>query len=193
MGAPRTALQRAADQEKVAALYLERRPIDEIARAIGRTRQTVYSDLRALEKRWFISADRLTAARKAEELARIDRIELIAWEGYYRSITTREQTKTVLEDGHQGRKTKAETRKEELVGDPKWLDKVCWCVEQRAKILGLYAPTKSEGKFEHDHHHTIQTELDREFARLVDELDAGGESPRPGADETLPRGFAHPS
>lgn len=190
MAAPRTTFQKEADRATVAQMYLEKRSIDQIAQAIGRNRKTVMTDLAYLEKRWFEAADRLTAVRKAEELARIDSIEFHAWEGYYRSIKIREQTKTVLEDGHLGRKSKAETRKEELVGDPRWLDKVCWCVEQRAKILGLYAPAKSEGRV--DHSFTVQTEFDREFARLVERVDGRGESLCPGADEELPRGFARP-
>lgn len=191
MGRPRTAFQRAADQEKIAALYLEKRSINEIAQTIGRTRQTVYADIRAIESRWFAATDRLTFERKAEELARIDRIELLSWEGYYRSIKTHEQTKTVLEEGAQGTKRKAESRKEELIGDPRWLDRIAWCVEQRAKILGLYAPAKSEGRV--DHTFSIQTEFDREFERLVGRLEERGKGPRPRAGETLPRGFGEPS
>ncbi len=191
MAAARTSFQRDADRVDVARMYLERRTIDEIARTISRNRKTVMTDLRFLEAEWLKTADRLTSARKAEELARIDRIELLAWEGYYRSMETREITKTVLEQGGLGgQRTKAESRKESLIGDPRWLDKISWCVEQRAKILGLYAPTKSEGKVEH--HHTIQTEFDREFARLVERLDGRGESLGPRADEKLPRGFARP-
>ncbi len=195
MAAPRTAFKKESDRVKVAEMYLERRTIDEIAKALGLNRKTVSADLRVIQERWLQSCDRLTSARKAEELARIDRIELTAWEGYYRSITTREITKTVLETEGQSAvvsKSKAESRKEQLVGDPKWLDKVCWCVEQRAKILGLYAPTKSEGKFEHEHHHTVQTEFDREFERLVGRFDDRGEGLRPGAGEELPRGFGEP-
>lgn len=193
MAKPRTKAEREADRDVIAQMVLQKRTIDDIAQRIGRNRNTVLKDLRFLEERWLQSADRLTAARRAEELARIDRLEYLAWEAYERSITTREVTKTVLEQGEKGTRTKAETRKEELIGDPKWLDKVCWCVEQRAKILGLYAPTKSEGRFEHQHHHTVQTEFDREFERLVGRLDQRGEGLRPREGEKLPRGFSEPS
>lgn len=193
MAAPRTALKKVSDRARVAALCLEKRSIDEMARELGINRKTVMGDLKWVEQRWLEASDRLTSTRKAEELARIDRIELLAWEGYYRSIKTRELTKTVLErEGDRTTKTKAETRREDLVGDPKWLDRIAWCVEQRAKILGLYAPAKSEGKFEHEHHHTVQTEFDREFARLVERVNGQGEGLSPGADEKLPRGFARP-
>lgn len=196
MAAPRTAFRRESDRAIVAEMYLERRTIDEIATHLTINRKTVMADLRVIEQRWFEASDRLTSARKAEELARIDRIELTAWEGYYRSNTVREVTKTVLETegGEMVTKTKAETRKEELVGDPRWLDKVCWCVEQRAKILGLYAPAKSEGRYQHEHEHhlTVQTERDREFARLLEQLDPRGTDLSPCPDEALPRGFGEP-
>jgi hypothetical protein len=190
MAAARTSFQRDADRPIVARMYLERRTIDEIARQIGRNRKTVMSDLRFLEAEWLRTSVTLTSARKAEELARIDRIELLAWEGYYRSMQIRKTSKAVIERDGGHRKTKAETRKEKLIGDPRWLDKVSWCVEQRAKILGLYAPTKSEGHVEH--HHVVQTEFDREFARLVERVEGRGEGLSPGADEKLPRGFARP-
>ncbi len=191
MAAPRTAFQRECDRAKIAQLYLQRRPISEIASAIERSRVTVMSDLKAIRAQWFESSQEAVGKRKAEELARIDRIELVAWEGYERSIKIREITKTVLEQGGLGRlKTKAESRKEALIGDPRWLDKVAWCVEQRAKILGLYAPAKLEGQV--DHHHTIQTEFDREFEILVGELEGRGETAGPCPGERLPRGFAEP-
>jgi predicted transcriptional regulator len=193
MGAPRTAFQRECDRAKVAQLYLTKRSINQIAEEIGRSRITVMKDLKAIRAGWFEASMEAVGQRKAEELARIDRIELAAWEGYERSIMVREITKTVLEQGGLGgQKTKAESRKEALIGDPRWLDKVAWCVEQRSKILGLYAPTKSEGKYEHEHHHTVQTEFDREFETLVGQLDGRAEIAGPGPGERLPRGFAEP-
>ena len=31
---------------------------------------------------------------------------------------------------------------ENSVGDPRWLERIAWCISQRCKILGLDAPTK---------------------------------------------------
>lgn len=189
MAVNRTAFQRECDRAKVARLYLTKRTINQIAEEIGRSRITVMADLKVVREQWLAASLEAIDTRKAEELAKIDRIELAAWEGYERSIKLREVTRTVLEQGGLGgQKTKAESRKEMLIGDPRWLDRIAWCVEQRVKILGVYAPTKLEGRVEHNH--TVQTEFDREFESLVGQLDGRGETAGPGADERLPRGFA---
>jgi len=189
MAAPRKPFKREADRAIVARMYLERRTIEEIARHLGINRLTVMADLKIIQQRWMEDANRAISERKSEELARIDRLELAAWDGYYRSIKVREQTKTVLEEGEGRSRRKAESRKEELVGDTRWLSIVQWCVDARAKIIGFYAPAKSEGRVEHEHYYTVQSEFDREFKRLVERIDARGEGPKPRAGEALPRGF----
>ncbi|MBN1837902.1 MAG: hypothetical protein JW820_18740 [Spirochaetales bacterium] len=193
MAAPRTKAKKDADRLQVSRLYLENRPIGEIARLVGINRLTVLADIRAVREEWAQKRVGNFSAWVAQELARVDLVELRAWECFHRSVGEHRKDKTRRLEGVRGASSLEETLSEELVGDGRFLDLVLRCVAERARILGLYAPTKSEGRFEHEHHHTVQSEFDREFARLVERLDQRGEGPRPGTGEKLPRGFEEPS
>lgn len=85
------------------------------------------------------------------ELQRIDRIEAEAWAAYENSkkqlvTTTRRTDGTRIRDEETGKdkltllyeEVKTQTRHP----DPRYLDRVAWCVEQRLKIMGGYAPEK---------------------------------------------------
>ncbi|MBN1321768.1 MAG: hypothetical protein JXA87_13120 [Thermoleophilia bacterium] len=193
MAAPRTQAKKEADRLQVSRLYLENRPIGEIARAVGINRLTVSSDIKAVREEWARSRVGNFSAWVAQELARIDLVELRAWECFHRSVGEHRKDKSRRLEGVNGSSSLEETVTEELVGDGRFLDLALRCVAERARILGLYAPTKSEGRFEHEHHHTVQSEFDREFARLLERLEPRGEGPGPGAGEKLPRGFEEPS
>ena len=52
MAAPRTQAKKEADRLQVSRLYLENRPIGEIARAVGINRLTVLADIRAIREEW---------------------------------------------------------------------------------------------------------------------------------------------
>src|SRR5262249_57562510 len=80
------------------------------------------------------------------ELGRVDQRERECGEGWERSCQPREittQEKTDLGAGAQkDSRLKAGMRTEKRDGNPAFLDGVQWCLEHRAKILGVFAPTK---------------------------------------------------
>jgi hypothetical protein len=121
----------------------------EIAQAEGVDRSTVSHDLEAIRKEW--QADRTGSyeARLLGELARIDRIEAIALEAWERSRKDAEtrHVRTEKPGGYyEGaplpEKTIAEKVTKGQSGDPRFLERVSWCVEQRLKLIGAYAPIK---------------------------------------------------
>lgn len=52
MAAHRTAEQVEQDRDRVGQLYLQRRPLREIAREVGINRKTVVLDIRAVQRLW---------------------------------------------------------------------------------------------------------------------------------------------
>jgi hypothetical protein len=131
------------DRAEIARLYLQRWTQAEIGARLGLSRQQVGYDLAAVRQAWLQSALLDFDARQAQELAAIDRLEREAWDAWARSKQAREVTTTEQTTGGDGERTRVAIRKEQQHGDPRFLAHVQGCVEQRSKILGLYAPAET--------------------------------------------------
>jgi transcriptional regulator with XRE-family HTH domain len=144
MAAPkRTAFERERDLERTASLYLKGKTQQEIADEIGVSRQQVGFDIQTVQRRWRESTVINLDEAKQRELARIDELERTYWQAWEKS--TGERTKTKQEKtGGDGGQAKASVEKETLHGNPAFLTGVFNCVQERCRILGLYAPTKQE-------------------------------------------------
>jgi hypothetical protein len=130
------------DRAEIARLYLQRRTQAEIGRQLGLSRQQVGYDLSAIRQEWLRSSLVDFDARKAEELARLDRLEREYWDAWEASKKERQTSVTEQTTAAEGERLRAGLRKEEQTGDPRYLAGVERCLEQRAKILGLFAPQK---------------------------------------------------
>lgn len=135
-------------REHIASLYLQGRSQASIAKELQVTQQQISYDLKQLHKAWQASALVDIHARKAIELQKIDAIERAAWEGWERSIPPREITITeaaeggeiILGDGTKVPKAptrKASVRRENQAGDPRFLERIQKCIDQRCAILGI--------------------------------------------------------
>lgn len=140
-------------RQVVAQRYLHGDMQSEIAHALHISQAQVSYDLKAVREMWLASLISDFDAKKAQELAKIDAVEVAAWQGWERSLQPREVSLTeateggevVGEDGTPRLKAptrKASMRREGQAGDPRFLDGVLKCVAQRCAILGLNAPTK---------------------------------------------------
>jgi hypothetical protein len=130
-------------RSQVATLFLQGiRRQGELAQRLGVDRSTISRDLKVLNGRWKEAAVRDLDAAKGQELERIDLLEQQYWAAWERSKQGRETTTTEQVTGEDGDRTKAAIRKEEQHGDPRYLDGVQRCIEQRCKLLGLNAPQK---------------------------------------------------
>lgn len=109
-------------RRKVAALYLAGNIQTEIASELGVDQATISRDLTALQKLWSEQALRDLGEAKAEQLAKIDKLEREYWEAWVKSQNEQKDP-----------------------GDPRFLDGVQWCVEQRCKVLGLNSPLEVKG------------------------------------------------
>src|SRR5271155_2405894 len=115
-------------RKRVAAMYLQGMGQWEIGRQLGVTQQCIAKDVQTLEKEWLASALVDIDAAKAKELARIDRLERIAWRAWRRSCQKKEKASTRLEkkladDAQQG-KTVTSKHTELRDGNPEYLKRV---------------------------------------------------------------------
>jgi hypothetical protein len=133
------------DRAEIARLYLQRWTQAEIGQRLGLSRQQVGYDLNTVREEWLQSSLVDFNARKAEELARIDRLERVYWDAWEASGKEKETTTSeqVSKGGGGDERTKAAIRKEERTGDPRYLAGVQWCIDRRSKILGLDAPLET--------------------------------------------------
>lgn len=159
MAAPkRTRGQRENDRSFIARLYLQGKTQQVITDAINDryakqeigihlSRQSILNDIKWIRKQWLDSALVDFNEVKAVELAKIDDLEREyreAWERSQRDAETRIAEKTSAGQADAKKKgttsTKAVSKKVGQVGNPKFLEGVQWCIEQRIKIFGLHAP-----------------------------------------------------
>ena len=138
----RTREQRERDLERISDHYLRGYTQWQIGEILGVTQQQICYDLKELQKRWKESALRNFDEAKAQELAKIDRLELEYWDAWHNSRGQKKISSTERTDMASGQRNKAQIRTEDLLGDPRFLEGVRWCVDRRCKILGLDAPSK---------------------------------------------------
>jgi predicted transcriptional regulator len=141
----RTPFEIARDRLVITELYCQGIPQHEIADRLGVSQPQISYDVKAIQADWAAKRDRLLDAHKAEQLAKIDVMEREYYAEYFRSKQPFSRTVKYAEsakdkDGPQA--TRAVVTTEERLGDPRYLAGVAWCIEQRCKILGLYAPEK---------------------------------------------------
>jgi|GEM_PF-1210272 len=143
----RTKAERELDLVFIADLYLRHRTQVEIrdelnaVRHYNISRSQIMYDINKIHKRWLQSSLVDFDKVKARELARIDRLEREYWVSW---VESKEDQETSTSSRSTGRAAyeKVELKRVGQVGDPRFLAGVQWCIEQRMKIFGFYAPTQ---------------------------------------------------
>jgi len=107
---------------------------------VGLTRRTVQAELVAIRGDWKGRTQIDFESAIAQQLDRVDLVEKYAFEGWERSLTrkaveTKQAVRTV-----NGQVDRATLRAETGNGDPAFLARMSWCIEQRCRILGLEKP-----------------------------------------------------
>jgi len=151
----RTKGQRERDLVLVAEMYLRAETQEAIRAAVEKlhrvdrpeftlSRQQIGYDIKVLIKRWQGSQLLNIDAAKARELARIDQVERESWDAWERSKLDAEiiTEKGKGKGGGKPDSVEKTIQRKGQVGDPRFIDKVCWCVEQRCKILGIYETSR---------------------------------------------------
>lgn len=132
---------------RIAALYRQGWYQYEIAEDVGVSTAQVSRDLDAIRKEWLDSSIRNFDESRAEELAKIDNLEREYWAAWEKSKSNYNKKSTK-------RKGKARDAAPDymeqtdteviLMGDPRFLAGIQWCINKRCEILGLDAPKKLE-------------------------------------------------
>lgn len=146
-GPKRNKDEREKDLAVVAELYLKGRRQADIARHLSEIRdytlsqQQVSGDLKLIRKRWLESSLRDFDHLKAQELAKIDQLEVTYWDAWERSLEDKQRTESSRTTGKEVREG-AKMVTTPGLGDPRYLTGVQWCIGKRCEILGLDAPAK---------------------------------------------------
>jgi hypothetical protein len=160
--AVRTELETEMDLVEEARLYLRGYSLNEVTKYIADNRpyslsvQMIARDMTVIRDRWRAQYLANFDDVKAQELARLDRLELAYWTEYDKSKQDKDTIETVkVNDEWEASKNKenpdktkasgySRTRvkhtREKMLGNPVYLQGVHWCITQRCKILGLDSP-----------------------------------------------------
>jgi hypothetical protein len=142
-----------AIRQYIATRYLEGATLAVIANELECSMPNISYHLKKIRQQWLESTLQKFDERKAQECAKIDHIEEMAWQSFYKScadaVTTSEEVEEsvraikddegkVLSEGLAPTARKRKTLRKGQAGDPRWLERISWCVDQRCKIFGVY-------------------------------------------------------
>lgn len=156
----RTKIEREKNYEQISEWYLKGWSQRRIAERLRLNQSQICNDLKVIQKRWKESTNLHIDEQKKEQLVKIDHLEKIYWQAYekslhkFKSVSTKSSIsdEPVPEMGTGDRPvaslpSEKTIRIETRNGDPRYLQGVEWCIEQRCKILNLYPDIKQ--KIEH--------------------------------------------
>jgi hypothetical protein len=161
----RTRAERKRDLADVATLHVAGSTQQEIADWISRhrpyklDRSQIAYDLKELQSQWQQKSTKTIQRAVLLEVVRINQIECLAWECWDRSIgeVVRVRHRKIASP-RKGSPAQQSVREVVIIqksishGDTRYMKIIQWCVDQRCKILGLYADrTHQRGKA---HFHT---------------------------------------
>jgi hypothetical protein len=108
--------------------------------------RTIHEDLEALTALWRENSLRDITLVKAEELAKLDRLEREAWVAWDRSVghhqTRTTKTGRVDRDGLVISEPEITVKADTLDGDPRFMAIILDCQKRRAALMGLDMPAK---------------------------------------------------
>jgi len=145
----RTKAEREHDLDFIADLYLRQYTQVEIRDALNAernydlSRSQIKYDIKKIHRLWLDSTLVDFDKVKVRELTRIDRLEREYWTAWSESKEDQEINTSSHSDGRHPSE-KVELKRIGQVGNPRFLDGVQWCIEQRMKIFGFYAPARVE-------------------------------------------------
>lgn len=170
-GPKRTDTQRDRDRARVSALYLEGKLISDIQVVVNReaenyevSYQTIWNDLKWARKRWQKEAARSISEVVAEQLKKLDLLEREYYSAWIESMNEKKSSsvRTKANRKGPGRGKKGDNgngdddaglvpialekweKREERLGDPRYLDGYLSCVRERMKILRPEGPDPAD-------------------------------------------------
>lgn len=136
--------QKRVDYDKISNLYLQGVSQSNIAKIVGLSQSQVANDLEAVRQIWIKETIIEIDAIKAEQLKKIDWLEQEyrqAWEKSKRIRQVKTKRGGLANNTPTGR-GQFEIIEEEDLGDTRYGQRIEWCIMERLKITGGYAPKK---------------------------------------------------
>lgn len=148
----RPSFEKARRQAIVADFYARSMSVAKIAQRLDVDREVVVSDVQDIVSRWEDATKRSVARLVAQEIAKLNRLEVELWREWERS------------------------RRSKNGADVRYLREIRQVIDQRAKFLGLHAPKRQHVRFEGQQSPEWTEEIDRlaasDLARVgIDALD----------------------
>lgn len=129
---------------KVAELWLRGFSLRKISVLTGLSKYKVHDLISKSKLIWRNRKDLALGDVIAEQLRRVDLAEMKAWEAWEKSHQDQVETRvyTTKEGIFKSRTTKSSS------GDPRFIDIVLKCIEQRCKLLSVYKPPEERAELE---------------------------------------------
>ena len=135
----RTEMERLRDQSAIMRLTLKGWQQKAIAVELNLSDATVSRDMRDVREALKKSRLNDVKALFARELAKIDLMETEAWAAWDAS---KGELVTSVTTAQEEKGKKAQVKKQQRTGDPRYLETIKWCIAERLKLFGFYAPDK---------------------------------------------------
>lgn len=137
----------------IAERYRDGMRLNEIAKEVSVSRQTVWSDLRWVHEQLLAGSVADRRDQLIRELQQLDWLESEATEAWDQSKLDAQSHRIISEKKLDGEKklvgteyVKTQATKKGQCGDPRFLAQIADCVDKRCKLFGLYAPEKRDVK-----------------------------------------------
>jgi hypothetical protein len=148
MAAPkRSKIQRERDRATIAELYLKGWTQAKIGVYLEIDQSTICRELKKIKQAWKAEAVRDYDLHVDEQLRRLAMLEAEHWEAWQRSQQPKEQSlqEKLSEVAASGdSRTKVQRKTEVRVGDPRFLEGLLKCNQERSKLLDLYPSSSSD-------------------------------------------------
>lgn len=130
-------------RSRVAEMYLRGMAQYLIAEELGVSTGQISQDLKKLATQWQASIDINMDEIKARELAKIDKLEKEYYDAWIRSCQEKTKKSMKKKGINKALSNNEQTlTKEQMIGDPRFLEGVRWCINKREEIFGYGAAKK---------------------------------------------------
>lgn len=138
----RDPFQRESDLVRTSELYLQGKTQAYIAKEMGVSVAQISKDIATIVSRWQKQSIENIEQQRTVQLEKINRIEAEMWTAWENSKTGTTDTTKARSQRGQNTNNRVEVLEKSSHGDISYMNIITWCITERNKILGIYAPKK---------------------------------------------------
>jgi hypothetical protein len=145
MGRPFKIAENYKTRHRIAEMYLYKNYSQaDIAAELKIHQSTVSRYLKELQEEWLDSALFDFNQAKLKQMQKIDFLEMESYNAWKKSIGLKKEATQKSGSTSTGPFKNESIKKWREIGDPRFLERIAWCIAERNRILGFYAPEKKE-------------------------------------------------